>query len=99
MLAKELAKHVLKNPDAFIRIDCSEYQSKHEMSRLIGSPPGYVGYQEGGQLTTALAKNPKAVVLLDEVEKAHADVLTLLLATVKLHTTCTKKNQGVIINL
>jgi len=81
MLAKELARHVVKDPDAFIRIDCSEYQAKHELARLIGSPPGYVGHEEGGQLTTKLAKHPNAVVLLDEVEKAHQDVLTLLLAT------------------
>jgi len=65
--------------NGFIRIDMSEYSSKHEVSRLIGSPPGYVGHEEGGQLTTKLAQCPEAVVLLDEVEKAHPDVLTLML--------------------
>jgi ATP-dependent Clp protease ATP-binding subunit ClpB len=80
MLAKLLAEHVVKDADdGFIRIDMSEYQSKHEMARLIGSPPGYVGHDQGGQLTTKLAKCPEAVVLLDEVEKAHPDVLALML--------------------
>ena len=80
MLAKQLAE--IENADTdhgFIRLDMSEYQSKHEMSRLIGSPPGYIGHEEGGQLTMALTKCPSAVVLLDEVEKAHPDVLTLML--------------------
>ena len=63
----------------FIRIDMSEYQEKHEVSKFIGSPPGYVGHEEGGQLTKALTEFPKAVVLFDEVEKAHPDVLTAML--------------------
>ena len=80
MLAKTLAKEVVKDAEnGFIRIDMTEFASKHEMARLIGSPPGYVGYEEGGQLTTKLDKCPEAVVLLDEVEKAHPDVLTLML--------------------
>ncbi|XP_017490814.1 PREDICTED: caseinolytic peptidase B protein homolog, partial [Rhagoletis zephyria] len=64
---------------SFIRIDMSEYQAKHEVSKFIGSPPGYVGHEEGGQLTKALTENPNAVVLFDEIEKAHPDVLTIML--------------------
>ena len=80
MLAKTLARELVKDREhGFIRVDMTEFQSKHEMARLIGSPPGYVGYEEGGQLTTKLEKCPEAVVLLDEVEKAHPDVLTLML--------------------
>lgn len=80
MMAKLLADHLVKDKEnGFIRIDLSEYQQKHEAARLIGSPPGYVGHESGGMLTTKLAKCPNAVVLLDEVEKAHPDVLTLLL--------------------
>ena len=68
------------NPeDCFIRIDMSEYQSKHEVSKFIGSPPGYIGHEQGGQLTSKLEKCPNAVVLLDEVEKAHPDVLSIML--------------------
>merc|ERR1712110_248291 len=62
-----------------IRFDMSEFQQKHEVSKFIGAPPGYVGYDQGGALTEALKENPDAVVLLDEVEKAHPDVLTVLL--------------------
>eukprot|EP01134_Creolimax_fragrantissima_P001993 CFRG1993T1 len=79
-MAKRLAQYL--HPDdkeGFVRIDMSEFQSKHEVAKFIGSPPGYVGFEEGGMLTEKLKKNPKAVVLLDEVEKAHADVLTILL--------------------
>ena len=79
-LAKQVAKYIHQNnPKAFIRLDMSEFQSKAEVSRFIGSPPGYVGYQEGGQLTKALQECPNAVVLFDEVEKAHPDVLTIML--------------------
>lgn len=63
----------------FIRIDMSEYQQKHEVSKFIGSPPGYIGHDEGGQLTKALTECPNAVVLFDEIEKAHPDVLTIML--------------------
>lgn len=82
MLAKAIAESTVqaKNPgDAFIRLDMSEYAHKHEVARLIGSPPGYIGHDQGGQLTSKLEKCPDAVVLLDEVEKAHPDVLTLML--------------------
>ncbi|XP_065668496.1 mitochondrial disaggregase isoform X5 [Hydra vulgaris] len=79
-LAKQLAKFLHKDVEkSFIRLDMSEYQEKHEVSKLIGSPPGYVGYEQGGQLTTKLKAFPKAVVLFDEVEKAHPDVLTVML--------------------
>ena len=65
--------------NGFIRIDMSEYQGKHEVSKFIGSPPGYIGHEEGGQLTKALTECPNAVVLFDEIEKAHPDVLTVML--------------------
>ncbi|KAJ3615967.1 hypothetical protein Zmor_012156 [Zophobas morio] len=79
-LAKRLAEYIHKSkPEAFIRIDMSEFQTKHEVSKFIGSPPGYVGYEEGGQLTEKLRKYPNAVVLFDEVEKAHPDILTIML--------------------
>ena len=66
-------------PPTQVRIDMSEYMEKHSVSRLIGAPPGYVGYDEGGQLTEAVRRRPYAVVLFDEVEKAHADVFNVLL--------------------
>ena len=78
--AKQLA--VYRNSDcsdSFVRIDMSEFQEKHEVSKFIGAPPGYIGYDEGGQLTKALTKNPEAIVLFDEVEKAHPDVLNIML--------------------
>eukprot|EP00729_Bicosta_minor_P000223 gene223-15945_t len=79
-LAKQIAVYLHgEDNTGFIRMDMTEYQSKHEAAKFIGSPPGYVGYEEGGQLTKLLASNPKAVVLLDEVEKAHPDVLNLML--------------------
>jgi len=80
MLAKCVAENVLGNdPNAFIRIDMSEYSARHEVSKFIGSPPGYIGHEQGGQLTSKLEKFPHAVVLLDEVEKAHTDILTIML--------------------
>ncbi len=79
LLAKELSKWMFDRPDALIRIDMSEYAEKHNVSRLIGSPPGYVGYGEGGQLTEAVRRQPYSVVLLDEVEKAHPDVFGVML--------------------
>jgi len=79
MLAKQLAAQMFGNQDAIIQIDMSEYMEKFAVSRLIGSPPGYVGYEEGGQLTEAVRRKPYAVVLFDEVEKAHPDVIQLLL--------------------
>ncbi len=78
-LAKTLADQLFNSEEATLRIDMSEFMEKHSVSRLIGSPPGYVGYDEGGQLTEALRRRPYAVVLLDEVEKAHPDVFNLLL--------------------
>jgi len=78
-LAKELSVQLFDSEDALIRIDMSEYMEKFAVSRLIGAPPGYVGYEEGGQLTEKVRRKPYAVVLLDEIEKAHPDVFNLLL--------------------
>jgi ATP-dependent Clp protease ATP-binding subunit ClpC len=78
-LAKKLSKYLFDNDDALIRIDMSEYMEKFAVSRLIGAPPGYVGYEEGGQLTEKVRRKPYSVVLLDEIEKAHPDVFNLLL--------------------
>lgn len=78
-LAKALAEQLFNQEEALIRLDMSEYMEKHSVSKLIGSPPGYVGYDEGGQLTEALRRRPYAVVLLDEIEKAHHDVFNILL--------------------
>jgi ATP-dependent Clp protease ATP-binding subunit ClpC len=78
-LAKELAKFLFDTEDSLIRIDMSEYMEKFAVSRLIGAPPGYVGYEEGGQLTEKVRRRPYSIVLLDEVEKAHPDVFNLLL--------------------
>ena len=78
-LAKRLAEEIFGDADALIRVDMSEYQEKYSMSRLIGSPPGYVGYNEGGQLTEAVKNKPYSVVLFDEVEKANKDIFHLLL--------------------
>jgi ATP-dependent Clp protease ATP-binding subunit ClpB len=78
-LARALAEFLFDDEHAMTRIDMSEYQEKHTVSRLVGAPPGYVGYEEAGQLTEAVRRRPYAVVLFDEVEKAHADVLNLLL--------------------
>jgi ATP-dependent Clp protease ATP-binding subunit ClpB len=78
-LARTLADFLFDDARAMVRIDMSEYMEKHTVSRLIGAPPGYVGYDEGGQLTEAVRRRPYAVVLLDEVEKAHPDVFNVLL--------------------
>ena len=78
-LAKVLAKELFDNQDALIRVDMSEYMEKFSISRLVGAPPGYVGYEEGGQLTEKVRRKPYAVVLLDEIEKAHPDVFNMLL--------------------
>ena len=78
-LAKLLAEYLFDSPDAMIRIDMSEYMEKFTVSRLIGAPPGYVGYEEGGQLTERVRRKPYSVVLLDEIEKAHPDVFNILL--------------------
>jgi len=78
-LARSLAEFMFDSEQAMVRIDMSEYMEKHSVSRLVGAPPGYVGYDEGGQLTEAVRRRPYSVVLLDEIEKAHADVFNLLL--------------------
>ncbi|HEX3112089.1 MAG TPA: AAA family ATPase, partial [Candidatus Eisenbacteria bacterium] len=78
-LARALAEFLFDDERAMVRVDMSEYQEKHTVARLIGSPPGYVGYEEGGQLTEAVRRRPYAVILLDEIEKAHADVTNVLL--------------------
>ncbi len=79
LLSKAIAEFMFGNEDALIQIDMSEYMEKHNVSRLIGAPPGYVGYEEGGQLTERIRRRPYAVVLLDEIEKAHPDVYNMLL--------------------
>jgi ATP-dependent Clp protease ATP-binding subunit ClpC len=78
-LAKVLARELFDSEDALVRIDMSEYMEKFSISRLVGAPPGYVGYEEGGQLTEKIRRKPYAVILLDEIEKAHPDVFNMLL--------------------
>ena len=78
-LAKALAAYLFNDEQAMTRIDMSEYQEKHAVSRLVGAPPGYVGYEEGGQLTEAVRRKPYSIILLDEIEKAHPDVFNILL--------------------
>jgi ATP-dependent Clp protease ATP-binding subunit ClpB len=78
-LAKALAEFLFNDEQSMVRIDMSEYQERHAVSRLIGAPPGYVGYDEGGQLTEAVRRKPYSVILLDEIEKAHPDVFNILL--------------------
>jgi ATP-dependent Clp protease ATP-binding subunit ClpC len=78
-LARSLAEYLFDDEESMVRIDMSEYMEKHSVSRLIGAPPGYVGYDEAGQLTEAIRRRPYRVVLFDEIEKAHPDVLNLLL--------------------
>ncbi|MDY7006174.1 MAG: AAA family ATPase, partial [Cyanobacteriota bacterium] len=78
-LAKALAAYLFDTEDAMVRIDMSEYMEKHSVSRLIGAPPGYVGYDEGGQLTEVIRRRPYTVILFDEIEKAHPDVFNIML--------------------
>jgi len=78
-LARALARYMFDSDDALIRVDMSEYMEKFSLSRLIGAPPGYVGYEEGGQLTEKVRRKPYSVVLLDEIEKAHPDIFNILL--------------------
>src|SRR6185369_7731336 len=78
-LARALAEFLFDAERALVRIDMSEYQAKHTVARLIGAPPGYVGFEEGGQLTEAVRRRPYAVLLLDEIEKAHRDVFNVML--------------------
>src|SRR6202008_3386609 len=79
LLAKHLAKFMFGDENALVQIDMSEYSEKHNVSRLIGAPPGYIGYEEGGQLTEKIRRRPYSVVLLDEIEKAHPEVWNMLL--------------------
>src|ERR1041385_761151 len=79
LLARQLASFMFGDENALIQIDMSEYMDKYNVSRLIGAPPGYVGYEEGGQLTEKVRRRPYSVILLDEIEKAHPDVFNLLL--------------------
>ncbi|HZB13865.1 MAG TPA: AAA family ATPase, partial [Chryseolinea sp.] len=78
-LSKALADYLFNDENAMVRIDMSEYQERHSVSRLIGAPPGYIGYDEGGQLTESVRRKPYSVILLDEIEKAHPDVFNILL--------------------
>ena len=78
-LSKALAEYLFNDENSMVRIDMSEYQERHSVSRLIGAPPGYVGYDEGGQLTESVRRKPYSVILLDEIEKAHPDVFNILL--------------------
>jgi len=78
-LARALADYLFDDERAIVRVDMSEYQERHTVSRLVGAPPGYVGYEEGGQLTESVRRRPYSVILLDELEKAHADVFNVLL--------------------
>ena len=78
-LARALAETMFGDEDAMIRVDMSEYMEKHSTSRLVGSPPGYVGHDDGGQLTEQVRRKPYSVILLDEIEKAHPDVFNILL--------------------
>ena len=78
-LCKALAEFLFDTEEAMVRIDMSEFMEKHSVARLIGAPPGYVGYEEGGYLTEAVRRRPYAVILLDEVEKAHPEVMNILL--------------------
>ncbi len=78
-LARSLAEALFGDENLMIRLDMSEYMEKHTVSRLVGAPPGYVGYEEGGQLTDVVRRKPYSVILLDEIEKAHHDVFNILL--------------------
>src|SRR5207245_4282476 len=78
-LARTLAEFLFDDEHAMVRLDMSEYMEKHSVARMIGAPPGYVGYEEGGRLTEAIRRRPYAVVLFDEIEKAHPDVFNVLL--------------------
>lgn len=78
-LAKTLAEYLFDDEKTLTRIDMSEYMERHAVSKLIGSPPGYVGFEDGGQLTEQVRRNPYSVILFDEIEKAHPDVFNILL--------------------
>ena len=91
-LAKALAEYLFNDETMMTRIDMSEYQEKFSVSRLIGAPPGYVGYDEGGQLTEAVRRKPYSVVLFDEIEKAHPDVFNILLQVLDMVDLLTTKD-------
>ena len=93
-LAKALAEVLFGDEDAMIRLDMSEYQERHTVSRLVGAPPGYVGYEEGGQLTEAVRRKPYSVILLDEIEKAHPDVFNVCL----LYTSISDANEILVLS-
>jgi ATP-dependent Clp protease ATP-binding subunit ClpB len=95
-LAKSLADYLFDDEHMMTRIDMSEYQERHTVSRLLGAPPGYVGYEEGGQLTEAVRRKPYSVVLLDEIEKAHADVFNIMLQV--LDDGILTDNKGRVVN-
>ena len=95
-LARSLADYLFNDEDAMVRLDMSEYMERHSVSRLVGSPPGYVGYEEGGQLTEAIRRRPYSVILLDEIEKAHGDVFNILLQV--LDDGRLTDNKGVTVN-
>jgi len=95
-VAKALAAQLFDDESKIVRIDMSEYMEKHSVSRLIGAPPGYIGYEEGGQLTEAVRRKPYSIVLLDEIEKAHPDVFNILLQI--LEDGRITDNQGVVVN-
>jgi ATP-dependent Clp protease ATP-binding subunit ClpC len=83
LLAKELARYLFGTEEALVRIDMADFMEKHNASRLVGAPPGYIGYEEGGTLTEQIRRNPYRVILFDEIEKAHRDVFNLLLAVLE----------------
>ncbi len=98
-LAKALAEFLFDNEQAIVRIDMSEYQERHAVSRLIGAPPGYVGYDESGQLTEAVRRKPYSVILLDEIEKAHPDVFNILLQVLDDGLSPTTKAEQLILKI
>ena len=92
-LAKILAQELFVNEESMIRLDMSEYMEKHSVSKLIGSPPGYIGYDETGQLTEKVRRNPYSLLLFDEIEKAHPDVFNILLRYWKTEDLPTAKEE------
>ena len=97
-LSKALAEAVFGTEQALIRVDMSEYMEKHSVSKLIGSPPGYVGYEEGGQLSEKVRRNPYSVILFDEIEKAHPDVFNILLQVLDDGTSPMRRAEKLISN-
>jgi ATP-dependent Clp protease ATP-binding subunit ClpC len=95
LLARKIAKELFSSKEAFIRLDMSEYSEKHSVSKLIGAPPGYVGYEDEGVLIEAILRNPHSVVLFDEIEKAHSDIYNLLLQILEDGTLTSSKGRRV----